>query len=65
MKLKDRQKELDVKKWYDSLVAGEDKCGEYEFCVRCDKEERYPCAKAEYRFNSVGYHRLAVIRRRK
>lgn len=62
MKLKERQKEFDVIKWYDSVLAGEDKCGSYKFCVKCRKEEPYPCAKAEHRYNT-GYYRLAVIRR--
>ena len=63
MKLKERQKEFDVIKWYDSVLAGEDKCGSYNFCVKCRKEETYPCARAEHRYNNVGYYRLAVIRR--
>lgn len=64
MNLKNRQKAFDDVKWYDSILAGEDKCGTYEFCVKCDKEEKYPCARAEYKY-STKYIRLAVLRRRK
>ena len=64
MDLKAQQAEFDSKKWYDSVLAGEDQCGNYDFCVRCNKMETYPCAKAMQRFNGK-YIRLAVIRRRK
>ena len=62
MNLKRRQKEIDDLKWYDSILAGEDKCGSYPYCGKCDKDAKYPCARAEYKYNS-NYIRLAVIRR--
>lgn len=64
MDLKVQQEEFDNKKWHDSIVAGEDQCGKYDFCVRCVKQERYPCAKAMRRFEGK-YIRLAIIRRYK
>ena len=64
MNLKNRQKEFDEVKWYDSILAGEDRCGSYEFCIKCNKKEKYPCARAEYKYNT-GYIRIAVLRRRK
>lgn len=42
----DFQKKFDVQKWVDSEVAGYDKCGEYEFCGKCDKSLANPCAEA-------------------
>ena len=64
MDLQIMQEEFDNKKWYDSILAGEDKCGSYDFCCKCNKEEEYPCAKASQRYNKK-YIRLAVLRRRK
>ncbi len=64
MDLRTQQTEFDNKKWYDSVLAGDDRCGTYDFCVKCDKTEKYPCAKAMHRFTSK-YIRLAVIRRHK
>ena len=62
MDFKNRQDQFDNVKWYDSIVAGEDKCGSYEFCGKCRKNEPFPCARAAHRYNN-GYIRLAVIRR--
>ena len=62
MDFKSRQEQFDNIKWYDSVLAGEDKCGSYEFCVKCRKSEAYPCARAWHRYNN-GYIRLAVVRR--
>lgn len=45
--LKGKQSELDAIKWTDSEVNG-DTCGTYEYCVQCDKETEYPCARAYY-----------------
>ena len=56
------QDKFDGVKWFDSIQAGEDKCGSYEFCEKCKKEEQNPCAKAAYRFHQ-GYIRIAVIYR--
>ena len=53
---------LDKEKWYDSIIAGEDRCGSYEFCASCDKWEEYPCARAMRRYKK-GYIRLASVYR--
>ncbi len=63
MDFKARQDKLDVIKWYDSIVAGEDRCGSYLYCEKCRKSEPYPCAKAEDRYER-GYVRVAVVTRR-
>ena len=62
MNFKMQQQDFDDRKWYDSILAGEDKCGSYEFCCKCCKTETYPCARAAHRYNSK-YIRLGVIRR--
>lgn len=62
MYLKERQHAFDDAKWYDSLSKKEDQCGNYAFCVKCDKERRYPCARAEYRYYSKNI-RIAIVRR--
>lgn len=49
--LQDKQGELDIIKWADSEVSG-DTCGTYDYCVRCDKQSDYPCARAFYAFNA-------------
>lgn len=46
--LKVKQDQLDVLKWSDSELIGEDKCGDYEYCVVCDKAKEFPCARAYY-----------------
>ena len=63
MDFKATQMEFDNQKWYDSIVAGEDQCGNYDFCIRCNKVGKYPCAKAMARYEGK-YIRLAIIRRR-
>ena len=64
MDFKNRQEQFDRQKWFDSVLAGEDTCGSYDFCSKCCKTEQYPCARAEHRFNGR-YIRLAVVRRRR
>ena len=64
MSFKIRQKEFDDVKWYDSVLAGEDRCGSYNFCAKCDKDQKYPCARAEYRYEKK-YIRLGSIFRHK
>jgi hypothetical protein len=64
MDLQAMQAEFDHKKWLDSVTADEDQCGKYDFCVRCTKAGKYPCAKAMLRHEGK-YIRLAIIRRRK
>ncbi len=49
MNFKAQQERFDNIKWYDSIVAGFDRCGSYEFCSACNKEESEPCARAAYR----------------
>ncbi len=62
MDYKAYQENFDYIKWMDSMLVGEDRCGTYEFCSKCNKEEEYPCAKASERFDK-GYVRIAVIHR--
>ena len=64
MNFKLRQKEFDDVKWYDSILAGEDRCGTYDFCEKCDQTQKNPCARAEYRY-AKKYIRLGVIFRQK
>ena len=42
----EKQRELDIMKWNDSVQRGQDCCGSYEFCADCDKSQDYPCAFA-------------------
>ncbi|MBR1974446.1 MAG: hypothetical protein IKA20_01180 [Clostridia bacterium] len=63
MNYKSEQNKFDNIKWYDSIIAGEDRCGTYEFCGKCKKDEQYPCAHAMFR-HKHGLVRIAVIRRR-
>ena len=58
------QEEFDHKKWMDSVTADEDQCGKYDFCARCVKAGKYPCAKAMLRHKGK-YIRLTIIRRHK
>ncbi len=62
MDFKTEQSKFDVIKWYDSIVAGVDRCGSYEFCAYCDKEEPEPCARAAYRSRPCATNKIAVIR---
>lgn len=48
-----QQKKFDDIKWFDSIIAGEDRCGTYDFCGVCNKEETYPCARAAYKVRKV------------
>jgi len=45
--------EFDRKKWEDSVNAGRDTCGEYSYCVKCNKSNEYPCAKAYDEYTTV------------
>ena len=62
MDFKSQQARFDIQKWYDSIVAGQDCCGTYDFCCKCCKTEKYPCARAAHRYNGK-YIRIAIIRR--
>ncbi len=61
MDFKAQQKRFDDIKWYDSVVAGCDRCGTYEFCSICNKAESEPCAHAAYRYRR-GWTRIATLR---
>ncbi len=64
MDFKSQQEQFDKIKWYDSIVAGCDRCGSYEFCAVCDKAEEYPCAHAAYRNKQSVQTPIATIRLR-
>ena len=57
------QENFDQKKWKDSIIAGEDTCGSYDFCVKCKKAESEPCARAAERFENP-YIRVAILKPR-
>lgn len=61
---KSEQSKIDVAKWQESYDCGEDKCGSYEYCVLCHKEEEYPCAKAKRRASNKkrGKTRIGVLK---
>ncbi len=61
MDFKSQQEKFDDIKWYDSIVAGYDRCGSYEFCDVCNKGETEPCARAAYRYQNSGPVRIATI----
>ncbi len=61
MDFQSQQKKFDDIKWYDSIVAGCDRCGTYDFCAVCDKEESEPCARAAYRLEAKDKIRIATI----
>ena len=54
MDFREAQLEFDNVKWFDSIIAGEDRCGSYDFCEDCDKEEEDPCARAMDRHENKG-----------
>ena len=62
MNFKTEQDQFDKIKWFDSMKAGKDMCGSYEFCGRCKGEWRDPCARAAHRYQN-GFIRLAVLRK--
>ena len=62
MSFERQQKRFDGVKWFDSIRAGDDRCGTYAFCGECRKDEPNPCARAMHRYQN-GYVRSAVIRR--
>ena len=62
MSFKKQHEKFDNVKWFESIQMGGDRCGEYEFCGECRKDEPYPCARAAHRYGN-GYVRVAVIRR--
>ncbi|MBQ8374607.1 MAG: hypothetical protein IJX98_03400 [Clostridia bacterium] len=64
MTLKEQQMKFDSEKWFDSINAGEDRCGSYSFCSVCHKSVSYPCARAARR-SAGGNIRVATVRKRK
>lgn len=61
MNLEKQQSIFDDVKWFDSIRAGEDRCGSYGFCGYCNKTAKYPCARAAKKENG-GAIRIAVVR---
>ena len=51
--LQEMQQELDAAKWNDGLVSGNDPCGTYDYCAKCDKTVEYPCAQAKIATETV------------
>ena len=49
----EKQNEFDKKKWEDSVNAGRDTCGEYDYCAKCNKNHEYPCATAYDAYTSI------------
>lgn len=62
MDFKGQQDVFDNVKWFDSIQVGNDRCGSYDFCVECRKDEPNPCARAAHRYKN-GYIRIAIIHR--
>ena len=62
MNFQQQQDAFDTVKWYDSIQAGEDKCGTYAFCAKCRKEDEFPCARAAYRYDNK-FIRIAIVRK--
>lgn len=54
------QQELDAAKWNDGLVSGNDPCGTYAYCAKCDKTAEYPCAQAKIASETVAEPAKAV-----
>ena len=57
------QREFDATKWVDSLIAGVDTCGTYDFCEKCNKSEEMPCAHAYQRYRKRRI-RIAILKAR-
>lgn len=52
MALTKRQKALDEVKWLKSQELGQDACGTFEYCVKCNKTLENPCDKAYKKFHA-------------
>lgn len=52
MALTKKQKELDIVKWEKSIAMGQDACGTFDYCEKCDKTLENPCDKAYTKFNA-------------
>ncbi len=46
------QHKLDMNKWLDSEIKGEDMCGRYNYCAYCDRDDDLPCAEAYERMHA-------------
>ena len=64
MTLEEKQKIFDDLKWKESTETGNDLCGTYDFCVLCEREKSYPCARAQKRYKGQGV-RVAVVRKKR
>ena len=64
MILEKQQEFFDNLKWQASAQTGGDLCGTCDFCKVCIKNESYPCARAEQRYNG-GRVRVAVVRKKR
>ena len=64
MTLEKQQRVFDDVKWFDSIHAGFDRCGTYEFCASCKKAASYPCARAAKK-HSCGAVRIAVMHKKR
>lgn len=62
MNFQKQQDAFDTVKWYDSIQAGDDKCGTYTFCEKCRKDDEFPCARAAYRYDNK-FIRIAIVRK--
>lgn len=51
MTQQEKQAALDKAKWILSEEKGRDCCGEFEYCVKCDKSISEPCAIASNLYN--------------
>ena len=60
-----QQKVFDEVKWFDSINAGADMCGTYEFCAKCKKQLTYPCARAQRKHENGDSVRVAVVKRKR
>ena len=53
MKIEKKQEELDTIKWYKSVALGFDACGSFDYCSKCNKDMKNPCASAYAAANVV------------
>ena len=51
MAITKKQQELDVIKWNKSVEMGQDACGTFDYCAKCDISLENPCDKAYKAFN--------------
>lgn len=46
MRVDKKQEELDKIKWDKSVALGFDACGSFDYCSKCNKDKKNPCANA-------------------